>query len=386
MTFLPILAQAAGASSLDTFLTKVLDGLALGAIYAIVALGFVLVFKATSVLNFAHGSFLMLAAYLATTFLVVMDMPFIVGLTIIAVMLALLGVILHYSIMQWMVGKPFFAVVLVTVGMEIVIRALLLVLYGPLERGKIQKLTTGTIEIGGAVVPTVNIIIFIAAIAVVVAFLAFFRLTRMGLHMRAVAENLEAATAMGINPNTVYATAWGIGLLLAGVGGVLYAHFTASIDLNLVQGFVIEEGGHTGHTAIIARSLGVPAVVGLARASRTISTGDELAVDGTRGQVYVGPDADTCRRFEVRIHRRKEAEQRLLTMREAPAETIDASARTRAGIAAKLRPVFIECLSVCFICSPPQATTASGRPRRAFSIIRRPKRHGLRSHGVNLAS
>jgi branched-chain amino acid transport system permease protein len=217
----------------EKFLQLMLSGWALGAIYSIVALGFVLVFKATSVLNFAHGSFLMLAAYLATTFLVVLDMPFIVGLTIIAVMLALLGVILHYSIMQWMVGKPFFAVVLVTVGMEIVIRALLLVLYGPLERGKIQKLTTGTIEIGGAVVPTVNIIIFIAAIAVVVAFLAFFRLTRMGLHMRAVAENLEAATAMGINPNTVYATAWGIGLLLAGVGGVLYAHFTASIDLNL---------------------------------------------------------------------------------------------------------------------------------------------------------
>lgn len=218
---------------MEKFLQLMLSGWALGAIYAIVALGFVLVFKATSVLNFAHGSFLMLAAYMATTFLVVLDYPFIVGITIIAISLALLGVVLHYSIMQWMVGKPFFAVVLVTVGMEIVIRAVLLVLYGPLERGKIQKLTTGSFEVGGAVVPTVNVIIFVAAIAVMVAFLMFFRMSRMGLHMRAVAENLEAATAMGINPNTVYASAWGIGLLLAGIGGVLYAHFTASIDLNL---------------------------------------------------------------------------------------------------------------------------------------------------------
>jgi branched-chain amino acid transport system permease protein len=217
----------------EKFLQLMLSGWALGAIYAIVALGFVLVFKATSVLNFAHGSFLMLAAYMATTFLVVLDYPFLVGITIIAISLALLGVVLHYSIMQWMVGKPFFAVVLVTVGMEIVIRAVLLVLYGPLERGKIQKLTTGSFEVGGAVVPTVNVIIFVAAIAVMVAFLMFFRMSRMGLHMRAVAENLEAATAMGINPNTVYASAWGIGLLLAGIGGVLYAHFTASIDLNL---------------------------------------------------------------------------------------------------------------------------------------------------------
>lgn len=218
---------------MEKFLQLMLSGWALGAIYAIVALGFVLVFKATSVLNFAHGSFLMLAAYMATTFMVVLDYPFLVGITIIAISLALLGVVLHYSIMQWMVGKPFFAVVLVTVGMEIVIRAVLLVLYGPLERGKIQKLTTGSFEVGGAVVPTVNVIIFVAAIAVMVAFLMFFRMSRMGLHMRAVAENLEAATAMGINPNTVYASAWGIGLLLAGIGGVLYAHFTASIDLNL---------------------------------------------------------------------------------------------------------------------------------------------------------
>ena len=98
---------------------------------------------------------------------------------------------------------------------------------------------------------------------------------------------------------------------------------TAALDLSLVQGFVIEEGGHTGHTAIIARSLGVPAVVGLKAASRRISHGVELAVDGGRGQVHVEPDAAMRRRFDVRIARRKEAEERLLTMREAPAETTD---------------------------------------------------------------
>ena len=98
---------------------------------------------------------------------------------------------------------------------------------------------------------------------------------------------------------------------------------TAALDLSFVQGFVIDEGGQTGHTAIIARSLGVPAVVGLEQASRDIDDGVSLAIDGGRGQVYVDPDVSTRRRFDVRIARRKQAEDRLLTMREAPAETID---------------------------------------------------------------
>jgi phosphotransferase system enzyme I (PtsI) len=98
---------------------------------------------------------------------------------------------------------------------------------------------------------------------------------------------------------------------------------TASLDLSLVQGFVIDEGGQTGHTAIIARSLGVPAVVGLKSASRVIKFGTELAVDGGRGQVHIDPDGATLRRFQVRMARRKQAEERLLTMREAPAETTD---------------------------------------------------------------
>lgn len=98
---------------------------------------------------------------------------------------------------------------------------------------------------------------------------------------------------------------------------------TAALDLSLILGFVIEEGGRTGHTAIIARSLGVPAVVGVVEASREIRTGTGLALDGFRGEVHVEPDEDTRRRFEVRIARRRLAEGRLLTMREAPAETTD---------------------------------------------------------------
>ena len=98
---------------------------------------------------------------------------------------------------------------------------------------------------------------------------------------------------------------------------------TAALDLSLVRGFCVDEGGHTGHTAIIARSLGVPAVVGLRDASRAIEDGDELAVDGSAGIVHVQPDREIRHRFEVRIRRRRQAEERLLVLRDVPAETTD---------------------------------------------------------------
>ena len=218
---------------MDVLVPFLLSGISVGAIYALIALGFVLVFKATGVLNFAHGSFLMLSSYLALTFIHRLDFSFLTGLVVIALLMALTGVALHYGVMRWMIGKAFFSVVLVTVGLEILIRAGLLIGYGPLEFGRLQKLPAGGIRIAGAYLSWVDVIIMVTAVLVVIGFLAFFRYSRMGLHMRAVAENVEAAAAMGITPNQIYATAWAIGLALAGIGGVLYSHKTASLDLNI---------------------------------------------------------------------------------------------------------------------------------------------------------
>lgn len=218
---------------MSNLISFALSGVALGAIYAIVALGFVLVIKATGVLNFAHGYFLMFGGYLAITFLVRLDLPLFTGLIIIAAIMALYGVAFHYGLMQWMIGKPFFSVVLVTVGMEILIRAGILMYYGPVEFGRLQKMPEGGITVAGSIVPYVNMIVVATALVIVTGFFLFFQFTRSGLHMRAVADNLEASAAVGITPNRVYAAAWAIGLILAGVGGVLYGHFHSSVDLGM---------------------------------------------------------------------------------------------------------------------------------------------------------
>ncbi len=218
---------------MDTFLQLTASGIALGSVYAMVALGFVLVFKSTDVLNFAHGEFLMLGSFLELTFLVEWNLNIVFAIVAIAFIVAALGVALPYGIMRPLVGQPLFSVVLVTIGIAIVIRAFLLMTYGPLERGRILALPQGQLDLGNVVIPYVDIILFLVSSAAVVIFYIFFKSTTIGLQMRAVAENLEAAAAMGVSPNKVFAVSWGIGALMAGVAGVMYGNFTAVIDLNL---------------------------------------------------------------------------------------------------------------------------------------------------------
>lgn len=214
-------------------LQLIVGGLALGAIYALVALGFVLVYKSTDVLNLAHGEFLMLGSYFSVTVLVTESMNFFVGLAIVVVVMALFGLFIHYGIMRRMVGQGFFAIVLATVGIATVIRALLLIFYGPLERGRLEVLPQGDFEVAGAVIRYVDLIVLAVVAVCVLVFFAFFKYTRLGLHMRAVADDLEAAAAMGIDPDRVYAMTWATALAMAGLGGLLFGHVTAVIDQNL---------------------------------------------------------------------------------------------------------------------------------------------------------
>lgn len=252
------------------------NGVTLGAIYAIIALGFVLVFKATSILNFAHGSFLVLGTYLTVTLLSTLGLPFLVGIVVIPVALGLAGIAIHYGIMRWMVGKAFFAVVLTTVGMEIIIHAGLLMGYGPAERGRVTALPPGGISLGIVTISKVNLIIIGTAALAMVAFLWFFKRTRTGLHMRAMAENLEAAAAQGISPNRMYALAWCVGLGVAGVGGVLYAHYTPAIHIDLTS---------VGLRAFPAAVLG-----GLDSVGGAILGGLVLGLIETLGASYLGAE------------------------------------------------------------------------------------------------
>lgn len=214
-------------------LQLLIGGLALGAIYAVVALGFVLVYKSTDVLNLAHGEFLMLGAYFALTFLISENLNFFLGVFVLLLVMLVFGLLVHYGIMRRMVGQGFFAIVLITLGIATIIRALLLIFYGPTERARLDLLPQGSFEVGGATVRHVDIIIFAVVAACVLLFFLFFKYTRLGLHMRAVADDIEAAAAMGIDPDKVYAMTWAAAMVMAGVGGLLFGHVTGAIDRSI---------------------------------------------------------------------------------------------------------------------------------------------------------
>lgn len=208
----------------------IIGGLAKGAIYAIVALGIVLVLKSTSVLNLAVGFFIMLGAYMSVSFLVVNHIGFVPALIVITLAMAILGLIIHYGVMRFLVGRPFFTISLVTIGLSLIMKAGILIKYGPVEQPKLDALPKSSFKIGDANIRWSEIIVLAIVAGVLIAFLLFFRFTRLGLHMRAVADNLEAAAAQGINPDRVYAITWALSLALAGLGGLLLGHVNATIS------------------------------------------------------------------------------------------------------------------------------------------------------------
>jgi branched-chain amino acid transport system permease protein len=209
---------------LGTNLPLITGGLALGSIYGIVALGFVLVFKSTGVLNLAQGDFLMLGAYMSVTMLVTNDLGIYLALPLVALAMGLVGLAIHFSVMRRLVGQPFFSIVLVTIGIGTILRALILMLYGPIEKGRLNAMPPGSFTIGSAQILWANVIIVGIIGVLLLAFMVFFRYTRTGLHIRAVADNLEAAAAQGIKPDTVYAMTWGVSLALAGIAGLLFGN------------------------------------------------------------------------------------------------------------------------------------------------------------------
>jgi branched-chain amino acid transport system permease protein len=257
-------------------LQLLVSGVALGAIYAMVALGFVLVFKATDVLNFAHGEFLVIGCFLTLGLLMGGGVPVLPALLIIVAVMAALGVILHYGVMRPLVGQPLFTVVLATIGIAIIVRAGILIAAGPQLRGRVTALPRGAFLLGGVRISYIDVSLIVASALCVCLFYLLFMKTSFGARMRAVADNLEAAAAMGIDPNRVFAAAWAIGAIMAGIGGFFYANVAATI--------------HIGVAAIGLRAFPAAMIGGLSSVEGAIIGGIIVGLVEQFSAAYLGAD------------------------------------------------------------------------------------------------
>jgi len=208
---------------MNAFLTNVFAGFALGSTYALVALGFVVIYKSTGVINFAQGGLLALGAYLGYTFSNNLAVAFGFAVVLACLSAAVVGASVERLVLRRMVGQPPFAVIMITIGLLFVIDPLITAIWGFDNLPVDNPWNIQTVEVGGLVLGVRDLWTIGLTAAVVVAFFLFFRHTRLGLAMRATAFDPEAALAQGISARRVYATSWAIAAALATLAGITLA-------------------------------------------------------------------------------------------------------------------------------------------------------------------
>ncbi len=206
-----------------TLLEALAEGLGRGSAYALIGLGFVIIFKSSSVISFAQPGF-MIAGVVLVSYLV--DVPWLGfwgALVVGTVLIGLFALGVERTVIRPMIGRPVFTIAIITIGLDIAIRTVAHAGLGFNPRQVDDPWGLRTFELGPVTVQQRHAAAVVtAAIAVAVLF-AFFRFTRMGLAMRAVAEDQEAALAQGVSVGTVFALSWALAGALAAVAGVFAA-------------------------------------------------------------------------------------------------------------------------------------------------------------------
>jgi branched-chain amino acid transport system permease protein len=218
------------------FLELVVQGVAVGAQYALVALGFVIIYRATGVINFAQAGFVVLGAYLAYNLHVTLDIPFYPSMLLAMAAGALVGVIVEATVLRRLVGQPPFVVIMITIGVLTIIEQIVPTIWGssPLPLG--DPWGVRSVKVGDIVLRVTDLWTIGIVAGVVVLFFLFFRYSKLGVAMRATAVDLEAALAQGISVRAVVATSWAIAGLVAALAGVTLAGGGAGVrpDIELV--------------------------------------------------------------------------------------------------------------------------------------------------------
>jgi branched-chain amino acid transport system permease protein len=209
---------------MNTFIQLTVSGLSNGAILALAALGFVLIYKASGVINFAQGQFLLIGAYVLWAAIVEFGLHWIFGVAIAIAVAIALGISVERLILRPLVGQPIISVIMVTIGLAQVLGALVQIIWGTTPRPFPDFIPSGSVELLGAQVGESRLwAVGLAAVALI-AFAVFFRRTRDGVAMRAVADDQQAALVMGISVRRTFALAWALAGVSAVVGGMLVAN------------------------------------------------------------------------------------------------------------------------------------------------------------------
>ncbi|MCB2223984.1 MAG: branched-chain amino acid ABC transporter permease [Actinobacteria bacterium] len=231
---------------MTVFLQAVLNGLSLAAVYALLALGFVIIYKSMQVLSFAQPALMLFGGYFVVYFATRLGFNFYLAVILAVVVAGLTGLLIERSFLRPMVGKPVFAVAIMTIGIDLVVRVVTGNLFGT-ESGGMGgtgdpwgfKLfignadAGGTLQLGDLILNQRRFAAIVVATVVILALLAFFRYSRIGLAMRATAFDQEVALTQGVSVSSVFALSWAIGAALATLAALFISPNTGTIEVNM---------------------------------------------------------------------------------------------------------------------------------------------------------
>lgn len=203
------------------FLQLVITGFALGMIYALIAIGFVIILKCSEAFNIAQGHFVMIGGYLGYTFLVTFGLPIWASLVAAIAVAIIMGLLVERLALRPLVGQPVLAVVMMTIALSTVLEGLATLLWGGEYKTYHGVLPTINLQLGELSIPSETTIAMIVSIVSVAGLMLLFRYTKMGLAMRATADDEQVVQSVGIRVTFVYALSWGIASVLGVVGGIL---------------------------------------------------------------------------------------------------------------------------------------------------------------------
>lgn len=209
---------------MENFVQLTMTGLTNGAIFALVALGFVLIYKASDVINFAQGEFLLVGAFMTYGMIVQLELPWTIGVLFAIIIAAAMGVLIERLVLRPMIGEPIISVIMVTIGLASLLQAIVSSIWGTTGRAFPSFIPSFPVDILGARVPVDRFVALVLVIILLIIFGLFFRFSKEGIAMRATADDQQAAMSMGISVQKIFALAWSISAITAVLAGVIVAN------------------------------------------------------------------------------------------------------------------------------------------------------------------
>ncbi len=190
-------------------------------VYALAAAGFVVIYKASDVINFSQGDLLLLGTYLIFFAVAQTGLPWSLGVVATVLLAVALALAIERLVLRPLIGEPIISMIMVTIGLSSVLRAAVNAIWGPAPRSFESFLPAGDVALGPVMLSSGRLLSIPIALAVLAALWLFFRHTRDGIAMRAIADDQQAALSMGISIPRVFGIAWGLAAASAAIGGIM---------------------------------------------------------------------------------------------------------------------------------------------------------------------